>query len=67
MVRVVSNSDSPDELLEHVTFVRALARSLLRDESDADDAAQDTYLAAVRSPPRKRTGIHGVFDLCLGR
>ncbi len=37
------------ELLEHAEWVRGLATRLARD--DADDAAQDVWLAALRSPP----------------
>ncbi|MDP3504679.1 MAG: sigma-70 family RNA polymerase sigma factor [Myxococcales bacterium] len=37
------------ELLEHTEWVRGLATRLVRD--DADDAAQDVWLAALRSPP----------------
>jgi RNA polymerase sigma-70 factor (ECF subfamily) len=34
--------------------IRALARSLVFDRSAADDVAQDTWLAALENPPRKR-------------
>ncbi|MDP1921690.1 MAG: sigma-70 family RNA polymerase sigma factor [Myxococcales bacterium] len=37
------------ELLEHAEWVRGLATRLARE--DADDAAQDVWLAALRSPP----------------
>ena len=37
------------ELLEHAEWVRGLATRLVRE--DADDAAQDVWLAALRSPP----------------
>jgi RNA polymerase sigma factor (sigma-70 family) len=40
-------------LLEHRDFVLCIARALLRDESDAEDAVQDTYLAAMESAPPK--------------
>jgi RNA polymerase sigma-70 factor (ECF subfamily) len=46
----------PEELLAHAGFVRALAARLL-DRSDAgidaDDVAQETWLAALRAPPRE--------------
>lgn len=41
-----------DELLRHAEFMRSLARALLRDASAADDAVQDTWLAALQRPPR---------------
>ena len=40
-----------DVLLEHVGFLRALARSLLRSEADADDVVQQTLLTALERPP----------------
>jgi RNA polymerase sigma factor (sigma-70 family) len=39
------------ELMAHDAFVRALARSLLSDANLADDAVQETYAAALTSPP----------------
>ncbi len=46
------DSTHADELLRHARFARGLARGLLRDDSLADDAVQETWLAAVRRPPR---------------
>ncbi len=43
----------PRWLLEHGTFIRALARSLVRDDPRADDVAQQTFLAALEHPPRR--------------
>jgi len=41
-----------EALLQHAGFLRALARSLLLDEGQAEDVVQETYLAALhRSPP----------------
>jgi RNA polymerase sigma factor (sigma-70 family) len=40
-----------ETLLTHRAWVDALARRLLADESSADDAAQETWLAALRHPP----------------
>ncbi len=40
-----------DRLLAERTWVAALARRLVRDPAAADDAVQDVYLAALRSPP----------------
>ncbi|MHC4956149.1 MAG: sigma-70 family RNA polymerase sigma factor [Planctomycetota bacterium] len=44
---------SPESLLVHAQWVRALARSLLRDEHAADDIVQQTWLAAMEHPPRQ--------------
>ena len=43
--------DSPDTLLEHATWLRRLAASLVGDPTLADDLVQDTWVAALRSPP----------------
>lgn len=43
-----------EELLAHAAWVRELARGLVRDASDADDLAQDTFVAALRGTPRER-------------
>ncbi len=41
-----------ETLLVHREWVRALARSLVRDPGSADDVEQETWLRALRSPPR---------------
>ena len=41
-----------DALLEHQEFVRALAKSLIRDSASAEDVAQETWLSALTNPPR---------------
>ncbi len=55
------SADSPsipaESLLEHRDFVRRLARSLVRDEHAAADLVQDTWLEALRRPPRSRSGV----------
>jgi RNA polymerase sigma-70 factor (ECF subfamily) len=38
---------SPESLLSHAGFVRALARTLLQDEHRAEDVVQDTWVAAL--------------------
>jgi len=40
-----------DELLSHGGWLRELACSLIQDSAAADDVVQETYLAALRSPP----------------
>lgn len=46
-----------EELLRHAGWVRALARQLVRDSHRADDLAQETMLAALRSPPRRSVDL----------
>lgn len=41
----------PETTLADVTWLTALARSLVQSEPDADDLVQETWLAAQRSPP----------------
>ncbi|MBI3818036.1 MAG: sigma-70 family RNA polymerase sigma factor [Planctomycetes bacterium] len=47
-------TDSIDKsaLLAHDAFVRALARRLLQNDADADDAAQHVWHRALTAPPR---------------
>ncbi|MHC4730708.1 MAG: RNA polymerase sigma factor [Planctomycetota bacterium] len=47
---------SPETLLGHADFVRAVARGLLTDEHRIDDVVQETWLAALRGPPRADWG-----------
>jgi len=42
---------SAEALLQHAGFLRALARSLLLDEGQAEDVVQEAYLAAIHRPP----------------
>lgn len=48
-----------ERLLEHRAWVRTLARALVRDDSRADDIEQETWLAAMRSPPRHAGSLRG--------
>ncbi|MEW6745889.1 MAG: sigma-70 family RNA polymerase sigma factor [Planctomycetota bacterium] len=41
-----------EALLHHAGWVRDLARRLVLDESQADDVVQQTWLAALRNPPK---------------
>ena len=47
----------PEELLAHINFVRALARSLVQDVHTAADIEQQTWLAALEHPPRDRKSL----------
>ena len=44
--------ESPESLLEHATWLRRLAASLVRDQALADDLTQDTWTAALGNPPK---------------
>ncbi len=48
-----------ETLLRHAHFVRALARSLLRDEHRVDDIVQETMLAAWRRRAALRGDVRG--------
>ena len=48
-----------ESLLEHRGFVRGLARSLAADDARADDVTQQTWLDALRRPPREDRGVAG--------
>lgn len=50
---------SPDELFQHADFLRRVARGLIRDEHRAEDVVQDTLVAALTSPPRRREALRG--------
>ncbi|MEW6744900.1 MAG: sigma-70 family RNA polymerase sigma factor [Planctomycetota bacterium] len=57
-------SDQPsthpiEAMLAHERWVRALARSLVLDEADSDDVVQQTWIAALRSPPGAGRGLRG--------
>lgn len=47
----------PDVLRAESAALRALAQALLQDWHDAEDAAQNAWLAAQRSPPRDATRL----------
>ncbi len=46
-----------EHLLAHRVWLRALARSLVDDGAAADDLVQDTWMAALRRPPRDAGAI----------
>ena len=47
------------ELSSHADWVRALARELVRDEHRAEDVVQETWVAALRRPPRDDSNVRG--------
>jgi len=44
---------SPDTLIAHAGFIRAVARKLLLDDHEVDDVVQQTLLAALEKPPQR--------------
>jgi len=48
-----------DELLAHADWVRMLSRALLADPNEADDVAQDAWVAALKRPPSAGDGLRG--------
>jgi len=46
-----------DALLAQETFLRAIARPLVDDESSVDDVVQETWLRAIAKPPRRRASL----------
>src|SRR5688572_11567831 len=44
---------APDHLFAHAGFIRRIARALVRDEHAADDVVQETWAAALASPPHR--------------
>jgi len=45
----------PETLIRHQDFVSALARCLIRDEHQAQDVAQEAWMAAIKRPPQAET------------
>ncbi|MCE9637488.1 MAG: sigma-70 family RNA polymerase sigma factor [Planctomycetes bacterium] len=54
-----------ESLLTQHAWVRGLARKLVRSDADADDLAQEAWLAAVKSPPRSESAARGWFAAVL--
>ena len=54
-----------EELLAHGPWVRALARSLVRDPSRADDLVQQAWLKALERPPAPCGSARGWFATVL--
>jgi RNA polymerase sigma-70 factor (ECF subfamily) len=66
---VIMNGTSPsisvETLLSHQAWVRALARSLVRDPAAAEDLGQEAMLAALRTPPRDGIAVRAWFRRVL--
>ena len=48
-----------DELLDHASWLRSLARRLVVDAADVEDLLQETWLTALRRPPTERSNLRG--------
>jgi RNA polymerase sigma-70 factor (ECF subfamily) len=48
-----------ETLLAHREWVGAVARAVVRDPNAADDLEQETWLAALRSPPARTSSLRG--------
>jgi RNA polymerase sigma-70 factor (ECF subfamily) len=46
-----------ESLLAHEPFVRAVVRGLVDDDASLNDVVQETWLAALRRPPREGTSL----------
>jgi len=61
-----SPTDRTEQLLAHAGWVRRLAGHLVRDPERAEDLVQDTWVAALRHPPRA-SGSAAATRAFLGR
>ena len=52
-----ANPPSVHLLLQHLGWLRGLARQLVRDPHAAEDAAQETMITALARPPRQAHGL----------
>lgn len=60
-----SNPPAPEELLEHVAFVRQLARGLVYGEDRVDEVVQQSFLRAIKSPPKHRGNLRSWFAVVV--
>lgn len=56
-----------EALLAQTAWMRRLAASLVRDPESADDLVQDTWVAALRSPPRDERNLRPFLARVLQR
>jgi len=67
---MASPTESTEDLPAQAAWVRSLARHLVRDPERAEDLLQDTWVAALRRPPRASGSVgprdeldpHGTFS-----
>ena len=60
-----SSSRSTAELLENMGWMKGLARSLVVDESSADDLVQDTSVAFLAKPPERSESLRSWIAVVL--
>src|SRR5262245_37481450 len=58
-------SPSPADLLAHVSWVRSLARELVRDGAEAEDLAQEALVRVLEHPPRSEAALGGFLRRVL--
>lgn len=61
------NSLTPEALLEHQDWMRALVRRLVRDENRVDDVLQETWLRVLQTPPRSPHAFRDWFRTLVRR
>ena len=66
MISTKSGALSEAALAAHEAFVRKLARRLVRDEHQADDLVQETWLAALRQPDAVRGSLRAWLARVMG-
>ena len=54
-----SSPPTVSELLRHQSWLKGLARDLTTDGAAADDVVQQTWLSALRTPPREAGAVRG--------
>jgi len=54
-------------LLANDAWIRSLARRLVGDQADADDVAQDAWVAALRNPPERIGSVAGWIGTVVRR
>lgn len=62
-----SDRHRAERLLENEAWLRSLARSLVRDPGVAEDSIQDTWIAALQSPPQAPGSLRGWLATVLQR
>lgn len=50
---------TPETLLAHEPFLRSVVRGLLADEAEVQDVVQETWVTALRRPPRSLANVRG--------
>ena len=56
----------PEALLAHAAWLRRLAEVLTRGDADAEDLVQETWLAALRSPPSRLDACGPALNMVYG-